>query len=63
MNQNVVKNLCNTKTQKETKEAMAENRQRRGSAYCDACDRWWYGVSRKRCEVHNPKNRLISQTK
>lgn len=54
MNQNIVKNIRNTMTEKEIHDAMAENRKRRGNAYCLTCDRWWYGIGSKRCEIHNP---------
>lgn len=57
MKQIIVKNLSNTKTNKDIEAAMAENRKRRGTAYCGTCDRWWYGVSRVRCETHNPKKK------
>lgn len=54
MNQNVVKNLSNTKPMSEIRQRMEQNRREKGDAYCEACDRWWYGISNKRCEIHNP---------
>lgn len=57
MKQYEVENIRNTMTTEEISQAMLENRKRRGNAYCETCDRWWYGIGRKRCETHNPHRR------
>ena len=54
MNQNVVKNLRNTRTNTEMRERLKERKARLGDQYCEACAKWEYGFGRKRCELHNP---------
>jgi hypothetical protein len=53
MNQNVVKNLRNTRTNTELRERLKERQARLGDNYCEPCAKWEYGFSRKRCTVHN----------
>jgi hypothetical protein len=55
MNQNVVKNLRNTRTNTEMRERLKDRQARLGDNYCEPCAKWEYGFSRKRCEDHNRK--------
>ncbi len=59
MNQNVVKNVRNTRTASEVEKLMEQRRERLGDKFCETCERWSYGIGNKRCEIHNPKKKAL----